>query len=66
MYKARTFTNEEKNCAAAMRTQAEVLERMIRHITPSRERSLALTKLDETLLWANTAIAAGQMLDHEE
>lgn len=26
---------------------------------PSRERSLALTKLDEVLLWANVAIAAG-------
>ena len=31
---------------------------MLLELNPSRERSLALTKLDEALLWANAAIAA--------
>ena len=36
----------------------EEAEAMLLKLNPSRERSLALTKLDETLLWANAAIAA--------
>lgn len=42
---------------------------MVRCIAPSRERSLALTKLDEALFWANAAIAAiaaEGVMDHEE
>ena len=30
---------------------------MLQHLAPSRARSLALTKLDEALLWANVGIA---------
>lgn len=41
-------------------------EGMVRRIAPSRERSLALTKLDEALFWANAAIAAEGVMDHEE
>lgn len=37
----------------------ELLEKRICEIGPCRERSLALTKLDEALMWANAAIAAG-------
>lgn len=39
---------------------------MVRCIAPSRERSLALTKLDEALSWANASIAAEGVMDHEE
>lgn len=39
---------------------------MVRCIAPSRERSLALTKLDEALFWTNAAIAAEGVMDHEE
>lgn len=39
---------------------------MARCIVPSLERSLALTKSDEALFWANAAIAAEGVMDHEE
>jgi hypothetical protein len=41
-------------------------EHMVQCIAPSRERSLALTKLDEALFWANAAIASEGVMDHEE
>lgn len=47
-------------------TSMQETEGMVRCITPSRERSLALTKLDEALFWANAAIAAEGVMDHEE
>lgn len=38
---------------------------MLQHLAPSRARSLALTKLDEVLLWANVGISeAGLQQDY--
>lgn len=36
-----------------LRRKLEEAEAMLQHLAPSRARSLALTKLDEALLWAN-------------
>lgn len=59
MHKMRQFTIAERIANGKMRVQAEFLERMILQIAPGRERSLALTKLDEALMWASAAIAEG-------
>ena len=61
MYKSRTFTENERCASLALRREAEMMEKILLHITPGRERSLALTKLEEVLLWAGVAIAEGGM-----
>lgn len=66
MYRRRTFDQREFDHGNLLRNELEIVEHDIRKITPSRERSLALTKLDEALFWANAAIAAGNVMDHEE
>ena len=59
MYEKRAFNRAEQELSKEMRTLLEAVENRINEIGPCRERSLALTKLDEALLWANAAIAAG-------
>lgn len=59
MYEKRAFNRAEQDLSRKLRTEMEALEKRIEEIGPCRERSLALTKLDEALLWANAAIAAG-------
>lgn len=59
MYEKRAFNRAEQDLSRKLRTEMEQLEKRIEEIGPCRERSLALTKLDEALLWANAAIAAG-------
>lgn len=59
MYEKRAFNRAEQELSRKLRTEMEALEKRIEEIGPCRERSLALTKLDEALLWANAAIAAG-------
>ena len=66
MYKRRPFSTKEENISAKIRQQLETAETSIRKIGPSRERSLALTKLDEALLWANVAIAEVGVADYEQ
>jgi len=45
----------------AIRTKAEELAELIVASTPtSREQSLALTKLEETVFWANVSIARNE------
>ena len=44
-----------------IRSEAKSFARLILNLTPqSREQSLALTKLRETMMWANAAIACNQ------
>lgn len=38
----------------------EMAERIVRLSPPSRERSLALTKLEESIMWVNAAIARNE------
>ncbi len=66
MYPVRKFNVEEAAHSTNLRIKMQEAEHMVRCITPSRERSLALAKLDEALFWANAAIAAGNVMDHEE
>lgn len=58
MYPRKEFDKREKEYGVLLRRKLEEAEAMLLKLNPSRERSLALTKLDETLLWANVAIAA--------
>ncbi len=64
MYKRRPFSTKEENSAAEIRKLLEQTEQMIRKIGPCRERSLALTKLDEAMLWTNVAIAEAGVADY--
>ena len=66
MYPVRKFNVAEAVYSANLRLMMQEAEYMVRCIVPSRERSLALTKLDEALFWANAAIAAEGVMDHEE
>lgn len=57
MYQKKAFNRREQDYAMALRRKLEEAETMIQHLAPSRARSLALTKLDEALLWTNVGIA---------
>ena len=58
MYARKEFDEREAKYSALLQRKLEEAEAMLLKLNPSRERSLALTKLDEALLWANAAIAA--------
>ena len=57
MYARKKFDEREAECSVLLRRKLEEAEAMLQHLAPSRARSLALTKLDEALLWANVGIA---------
>lgn len=57
MYQKKAFNRREQDYAMGLRRKLEEAEAMLQHLAPSRARSLALTKLDEALLWANVSIA---------
>lgn len=59
MYARKKFDEREAEYSVLLRRKLEEAEAMLLKLNLSRERSLALTKLDEVLLWANVAIAAG-------
>lgn len=58
MYSRKEFDEREKEHSVLLRRKLEEAEAMLLKLNQSRERSLALMKLDEALLWANAAIAA--------
>lgn len=64
MYERRAFTPAESKTADDIRARLTEVEHMICKIGPCRERSLALTKLDETMLWTNVAIAEAGVEDY--
>lgn len=57
MYQKKAFNRREQDYAMGLRRKLEEAEAMLKHLAPSRARSLALTKLDEALFWANVGIA---------
>jgi hypothetical protein len=63
VYCGRPFTDEEMAKRGTIETDAIVLHSSILGITPSRERSLALTKLEECIMWANKAIKTGGLVE---
>ena len=65
MYERKKFDEREAEYSIRLRRKLEEAEAMLQHLAPSRARSLALTKLDEALLWANVGIAeAGLQQDY--
>lgn len=66
MYPKKAFSTREQDYSALLRKKLEEAEHLIRRMGPCRERSLALTKLDEALLWANVAIAEAGVADYEQ
>lgn len=64
MYKRRAYSQREQDYSLELRNELEEAEKMILKIGPCRERSLALTKLDEALMWANVAIAEAGVADY--
>lgn len=63
MYIKRPFEPNETKASNDLRAKLGEAEAMICKIGPCRERSLALTKLDEAMLWANVAIAQASVED---
>lgn len=66
MYKRRAYSQREQDYALELKNKMEEAEKMLLKIGPCRERSLALTKLDEALLWANVAIAEAGVADYAQ
>ena len=48
----RKLTDDEQRLVDEIKTQAEKLEAVIEDTQPSRHRSLAMTKLEEAVMWA--------------
>ena len=57
MYERKKFDEREAEYSVLLRRKMEEAGAMLQHLVPSRARSLALTKLDEALLWANVGIS---------
>lgn len=66
MYKRRAYSQREQDYSLELRNKLEEAEKMLLKIGPCRGRSLALTKLDEALLWANVAIAEAGVADYAQ
>lgn len=57
MYKRVSFEPMDKHLSENIRSKLEEAEALIMQIMPSRNRSLALTHLEDTMLRANLAIS---------
>lgn len=66
MYKRRAYSQREQDYALELKNKMEEAEKMLLKIGPCRERSLALTKLDEALLWANVAVAEAGVAEYAQ
>ena len=66
-FKHHEFDKDQNDASELFRDAAEELEAHIAlHCTPSREKSLALTKLEECVMWANKALAIHGVWDDFE
>lgn len=57
MYERKKFDEWEAEYSILLQRKLEEAEAILQYLAPSRARSLALTKLDEALLWANVGIS---------
>lgn len=57
MYSRKEFDELEKEYSVLLRRKLEEAEAMLMKLNSSRDRSIALTKLDDVLLWANVGIS---------
>lgn len=65
MYQRRTFNEADKALSENIRAQLEAVEALLMQLPPSRNRSLALTHLEDTMLRANLAITEAIALREE-
>ena len=66
-FKHHELNEEQVYASGSIRYAAEDLEAVIvLRCVPSREKSLALTKLEECVMWANKAMAIHGMLDEAD
>ena len=66
-FKHHEFDDEQKMASELIGDLAENLEDfVVLRCTPSREKSLALTKLEECVMWANKSIAVHGVWDDFE
>jgi ribonucleotide reductase beta subunit family protein with ferritin-like domain len=56
----RALSDEEKRLHDLIKEQAAVLESLVSDVGPSRETSLALTKLEECVMWAIKALTGNR------
>lgn len=57
-FKSKTFTEEGEFLSSMIIEEAEILDELFEEkLMPSRETSLAKTKLEEAVMWANKSIA---------
>lgn len=54
----RNLTQDEKDIHDAIKQQAQVLEVLFQSIPQGRETSLAMTKLEESIMWAVKGLTA--------
>lgn len=54
----RALSDDEKKLHDVLKDQAEVLARTIESIKPGRYRSLAITALEESIMWAVKELTA--------
>ena len=47
----RAFTDEEKKLHDELKAQADVLDRMFQQVKPGRYNSLAVTSLEQSIMW---------------
>ena len=65
-FKHHDFDEAQDSASAAIRGTAEELEVIIDlRCKPSREKSLALTKLEECIMWANKSLSIHGVWDGE-
>ena len=61
MFKKITPTDRSKSLMGSLETTADAVECLIENVCPPRrERSLAITKLEECFMWANKSIVMHQ------
>lgn len=65
MYQRRTFNEADKALSESIRAQLEAAEALLMQLPPSRNRSLALTHLEDAMLRANLAITEAIALREE-
>lgn len=66
-FKHHEFDKDQSDASEVFRDAAEELEaHIVLHCEPSREKSLALTRLEECVMWANKALAIHGVWDDFE
>lgn len=62
-----TFTERSMEISKSISTEADILMKNIAlNIPDCREKSIAITKLEESIMWSNKAIAIAQEKDKNE